>query len=39
MATPLGSCRLNPGGKNGSEILYGGVMLRLGMGGRPTMGR
>ncbi|PUZ39835.1 hypothetical protein GQ55_9G374200 [Panicum hallii var. hallii] len=32
MTTVPGSGRLNAGGKNGSEILYGGLMLRLGMG-------
>ncbi|PUZ66326.1 hypothetical protein GQ55_3G298800 [Panicum hallii var. hallii] len=32
MATAPGSGRLNPRGKNRSEVLYGGLMLRLGMG-------
>ncbi|PAN30704.1 hypothetical protein GQ55_5G360800 [Panicum hallii var. hallii] len=32
MTAATGSGRLNAGGKNGSEVLYGCLMLRLGMG-------
>ncbi|PVH32272.1 hypothetical protein PAHAL_9G359000 [Panicum hallii] len=38
MTTAPGSGRLNAGGKTGYEVLYGGLMLQLGMGRTPSDG-